>query len=109
MHIQCTSPTHSLACVRGKALALHTAYSATYTCTIVLLCVVFYDYVAAVEEARIYKAGGWVEFNRVNGETYTLRTPCMCTYMYMLLYTFVCLGYGWVGYLAFLFFQFSKS
>ena len=30
----------------------------------------------AVEEARIYRAGGWVEFNRVNGE---LRDTCTCT------------------------------
>ena len=36
----------------------------------ILLC---YVLLLAVEETRIYRAGGWVEFNRVNGERY--KTP----------------------------------
>ena len=50
----------------------------------VLLC---YVLLVAVEETRIYRAGGWVEFNRVNGERCK---TAYCTYAYMYMYACTC-------------------
>ena len=55
----------------------------TCTCTCMYTCISMepsvHSLLVAVEEARIYRAGGWVEFNRVNGE---LRDVYIIVYHY---------------------------
>ena len=51
------------------------AYTCIVMCLLLILCHALLV-VVAVEEARIYRAGGWVEFNRVNGEQY-VTVHCM--------------------------------
>ena len=54
----------SYPCVCACYMYVHITCIFTYTCSCSILSYVQF---CVAEENRIYKAGGWVEFNRVNG------------------------------------------